>query len=323
MWTTSTWATRWNFNRPGAPHFGGTWERLVRSCKKAVLAILRNRRMTLPMLTTRMCLVEQTLNAKPLVALSDDPEDLGALTRNHFLLGWPAAAQPLMLHSARYIDCWNTYKVTQSYKQTIWNRWAKEYYLPKLNVQPKWATDDERVLKVGDLVWLIDESVRRPENKMVQVTEVFPGADGVIQSESVNSSSSAFGRPAVKLAPVFFVCFGDGNRVGDVSARDLENNKALKIIELRKIVWYFELIWNETLTIALLVVISICCLPAYFAPGIIKIFWTSTLTLPWLSKCCNSGSRGVCTPTFRPLSINFAILHSCYFSLNSDTKIWR
>ena len=56
----------WQFNPPGAPHFGGIWERLVRSCKKSMIAILGSRRLTLPVLTTTMCLVEQTLNSRPL-----------------------------------------------------------------------------------------------------------------------------------------------------------------------------------------------------------------------------------------------------------------
>ena len=44
----------WKFNPPGAPHFEGIWERLVRSCKQAMSAILGNRRLTFPLLATSM-----------------------------------------------------------------------------------------------------------------------------------------------------------------------------------------------------------------------------------------------------------------------------
>ena len=77
--------TVWKFNPPGTPHFGGIWERLVQSCKKVMIAILDLRRLTDEVLSTTTCLVEQTLNARSLTAVSDDPEDLTELTTNYFL----------------------------------------------------------------------------------------------------------------------------------------------------------------------------------------------------------------------------------------------
>ncbi|XP_075252041.1 uncharacterized protein LOC142344338 [Convolutriloba macropyga] len=63
----------WKFNPPGAQHFGGICERLVQSCNKFMTAILDNRSLTDKVLNTTMCLVEQTINARPLTAVSDDP----------------------------------------------------------------------------------------------------------------------------------------------------------------------------------------------------------------------------------------------------------
>ena len=67
-----------------------------------MIAILDNRGLTDEVLSTTMCLVEQTLNARPLTAVSDDPEDLTALTPNHFLPGRESASAPFMPCSERY-----------------------------------------------------------------------------------------------------------------------------------------------------------------------------------------------------------------------------
>ena len=115
----------WKFNPPEAPHFCGIWDRLVRSGKKVMFVILKNRKLTITMLTTTMCMVEITWNARPLTPVSTDPEDLEAVTPNHFLLGGPLVPDP-----ARYIDCRKIYKVAQAFNQMIWNQWVK-MYLPK------------------------------------------------------------------------------------------------------------------------------------------------------------------------------------------------
>ena len=52
---------KWNFNPPGAPHFGGFWDHLVRSCKKAMIAVLDGQSVTDDVLIRTLCLVELTL----------------------------------------------------------------------------------------------------------------------------------------------------------------------------------------------------------------------------------------------------------------------
>ena len=55
-------------------------------------------------LSTTLCLAEQTLNAKPLKAVNGDPEDLTTPTPNHFLLVREKAPAPFLLFSERYHD---------------------------------------------------------------------------------------------------------------------------------------------------------------------------------------------------------------------------
>ena len=65
---------KWKFNPTRAPHFGGVWERMVRSCKKALLARVGNRTLTDDVLSTTMCLVGQILISRPLTSVTDGPE---------------------------------------------------------------------------------------------------------------------------------------------------------------------------------------------------------------------------------------------------------
>ena len=111
----------WKFNPPGAPHFGRIWERLVSKLQEGHDCNLGqpkpHRRGTQHNKT--MCLVEQTLNARPLTAVSDDPEDLTAITPNHFLLGRENASAPFMPSSERYQDLRKSFKTAQTYADMI------------------------------------------------------------------------------------------------------------------------------------------------------------------------------------------------------------
>ena len=49
---------KWKFNPPTAPHHGGSWELLVRCCKRVFYAIIGSRKLTPEVFETIFCLVE-------------------------------------------------------------------------------------------------------------------------------------------------------------------------------------------------------------------------------------------------------------------------
>ena len=109
----------WKFNPPGAAHFGRIRKRPLQSCKKVMIAMSDNRNLIDEVLNTTMCLVEQTLNARPLTAVNDDPEDLTALTLNRFFLGQENASASFMPSSERYHDLTKSFKTAQAYVNMI------------------------------------------------------------------------------------------------------------------------------------------------------------------------------------------------------------
>ncbi|CDW53509.1 hypothetical protein TTRE_0000177401 [Trichuris trichiura] len=85
----SAWrhGVQWHFSPPSAPHFGGVWERMIRSAKAALHKILNGRATSDEVLLTVFIEVESLLNSRPLTHISIDPSDPELLTPNHFLLG--------------------------------------------------------------------------------------------------------------------------------------------------------------------------------------------------------------------------------------------
>ena len=107
----------------------------------------------------------------------------------------------------------------------IWTRWTKEY-LPEWKVRNKWNKDDVRQLKVNDLVWVVDENVKRSNYKMARVLEVQEGSDGRFRSATVVTKDVKLKRPVIKLAPIFCESvFRAEKRAGDVGASHQQAKK--------------------------------------------------------------------------------------------------
>ena len=190
----------WRSNPPSAPHQGGIWERLVQSFKRVLYTILGTRRLTDKALNTTFCLVEKALNVRPLTPVSAGPSDLGAITPNHFLLGNQATGIPSIVgvdefgHHKRYARA-------QSYADAIWASWLKEY-VPAPNRRTNWQTPAEHHLKVGELVWIVEESNPRGYYTTARIEELRYGSDSVARSAVLRTSSGSLVRPLVKLVPI-------------------------------------------------------------------------------------------------------------------------
>ena len=150
-------------------------------------------------MTTTFCLVEQSLNARPLVPASPDATDLDALTPNHFLLG--TAGSVLPSHQRAEIDHRKRYVRAQAYFDAIWNRWLKEY-VPPLNRRSKWFSQPERQLKTGDLVWIVEPTSPRGHYPLARAVKLNFGSDAIARSAEVKTSTGRLVRPVVKLCPV-------------------------------------------------------------------------------------------------------------------------
>lgn len=80
--------SEWKFQPPAASHMNGVWERLIRSVRKSMKAVLgdQNALVGLETLRTVFAEVVTILNSRPLTPSSDDPSDCEPLTPSHFLL---------------------------------------------------------------------------------------------------------------------------------------------------------------------------------------------------------------------------------------------
>ncbi len=82
--TLSQKGIKCSFNPPAGSHHGGIWERVICMFRKVLSSLLHQQ--TLEGFHTMFCEAEAMLNDRPITKLSEDPNDLEALTPNHLIL---------------------------------------------------------------------------------------------------------------------------------------------------------------------------------------------------------------------------------------------
>lgn len=192
--------TKWSFNPPATPHFGGCWERLIQSVKKCLNLIKPNRTPTDELLRNLLTEIEFVINSRPLTELPIENDEASPLTPNHFLIGSSNGSKPPIAFNDSAVSV--TYSRTMSMicADQFWRRWVAEY-LPTLTKRTKWF-QPVKPLEIGNIVVVVDEKLPRncwPKGRIIGVTR---SKDGQVRRASVQTAGGIFERSAANMAVI-------------------------------------------------------------------------------------------------------------------------
>ena len=183
----------WKMNPPLAPHFGGIWERIIQTAKRTLLIILGSQQLKAETFQTILTETEGILNSRPITYVSSDNNDEEALTPNHFILRRPhLALAPLTskLKTFRKKD----FNYTQTLLDHFWKRLQREYTSDLIS-RAKWR-EQSKQLRVGDLVWILNEFTPRGIWPLGRITKCHYGAEEIPRSFDIHTATGTLTRPA-------------------------------------------------------------------------------------------------------------------------------
>lgn len=188
------------FNPPSAPHFGGTWEREIRTLKNALQVTVGTQSVSEEVLRTVLVEIEAILNSKPLGYTSSDIADPDPITSNLLLMGRPDTALPQVVYADTELLTRRQWRQSQVIADHFWARFIKDY-LPSLQARQKWQRDTPDLI-TGTTVMIIDPQLPRGLWPVGQITEVHPGRDGRVRVADVKTKDRTYTRPVARLIEV-------------------------------------------------------------------------------------------------------------------------
>ena len=175
----------WTFNPPHASHYGGAWERMIGLARRILDSMflqLKNK-LTHKVLVTFMAEVAAIINARPLVPVTTDPDDLFIITPAA-LLTQKVNIVPAPAGEFGVTDLYKSqWRQVQHLSNTFWDRWRKQF-LPTLQARKKWQATHPNI-QPGCVVLLRNSQVPRNEWPLGLITQTFPSKDGQVRQVEV------------------------------------------------------------------------------------------------------------------------------------------
>lgn len=185
------------YNPPNSPHFGGSWEREIKSVKAALYTIIGAQTVTEEVLRTVLIEIEGILNSKPLGYVSSDVADPDPITPNSLLMGRPDSALPQVIYPASDLLSRKRWRHSQILADQFWSCYLRNY-LPGLQSRHKWQQEKDN-LTVGTVVMIADPQFPRALWPIGTVKAVQTGADNKVRAAEIQVKDRTYIRPVVRL----------------------------------------------------------------------------------------------------------------------------
>ncbi|XP_011858260.1 PREDICTED: uncharacterized protein LOC105555830 [Vollenhovia emeryi] len=192
--------TQWIFNPPAAPHMGGKWEAVVKSLKHHLRRTIGETLLTFEETTTLLAQIEAILNSRPLEPLSDDSDDISALTPGHFLIGSALTSVPEPSLKDLATSRLSRWQFIQQRVQQFWSQWSAQY-LQRQQAISKWHHPSNDI-QVGSLVLITDERLPPCKWPLARVSTLMTAKDGLTRVVTLKTPTTTLTRPITKLAPL-------------------------------------------------------------------------------------------------------------------------
>ena len=182
-----SWSPKRARHLPAARHAGVVWERMIRTTRKFMPALVGNCLLDYETLLTATCEAEKTINDHPLTRQRDDPCDFSVSTPNTLLLGYQNACNPPCDVPAIHQPRLNGGSRHRRGLDTFWKRWTRECQ-PTLQERQRWLHRKPNLVP-GDLVLIVDQDRPRGHWPLGLVEETFPDSQGCVRQVVVRTQS--------------------------------------------------------------------------------------------------------------------------------------
>jgi hypothetical protein len=197
---------RWHFIPPHSPHHGGIWEAGIRSVKSHLKRVIGLTSLTYEEMYTVLTQIEACLNSRPLTPISNDPNDLIALSPSHFLIGDLLTAPVEHDVTPLPINRLSRWQYVEQLRQHFWKRWSVDY-LTQLQPRRKW---NQRLpnIEVGELAVIKEDNSPPLQWRLARVVRLHPGKDGCVRVVTLKTSKGEVTRSTNKVCvlPMASMC---------------------------------------------------------------------------------------------------------------------